>query len=307
MSELISVIVPVYKVEKYLDECVSSILSQTYNNIEVILVDDGSPDNCPAMCDEWAKRDSRVRVIHKSNGGLSDARNAGIDASTGKYLMFIDSDDYIKSEMIEVMHSQLLEEDADICACNLYAYNEDGGKIVGSLKRTVGDSETILKMIYDQTAYSVAACGKLYRRKMFDTVRFPVGKLYEDTFTTYRLTDKAKRIVKIPDALYCYRIRPESIMTSGFSKRSMQEEEAWRCNYQFMEKNYPSVKKAAFSFYLQKVVMLAGGVPGKGRGEFSEEYNYLKKIVEKNYFYILFAGKFSLKYRIKFFLDYFKL
>ena len=96
-------------------------------------------------------------------------------------------------------------------------------------------------------------------------------------------------------------------MTSGFSKRSMQEEEAWRCNYQFMEKNYPSVKKAAFSFYLQKVVMLAGGVPGKGRGEFSEEYNYLKKIVEKNYFYILFAGKFSLKYRIKFFLDYFKL
>lgn len=307
MKELISVVVPVYKVEKYLDECVSSILSQTYNNIEVILVDDGSPDNCPAMCDEWAKRDSRVRVIHKPNGGLSDARNAGIDASTGKYLMFIDSDDYIKPNMAEKLYETIRAEDADICACNLIACYEDREEIVGAREYVSAGPEKILRMIYDQTAFPITAWNKLYKRECFDRVRFPKGKICEDAATTYLFVHNSKRVVKIPDALYCYRIRPESIMTSSFSKKRMDEEEAWRDNYLFMEEHYPNLKKEAFSFYLQKVVMLAGGVPGKGRGEFSEEYNYLKKIVEKNYFYILFAGKFSLKYRIKFFLDYFKL
>ena len=119
MGELISVIIPIYNVEAYLDECVQSILSQTHKQLEIILVDDGSPDGCPAMCDAWAEKDSRIRVIHKENGGLSDARNVGIDAATGDYIAFVDSDDWIVPEMYEKMLAALKKENADICACNI--------------------------------------------------------------------------------------------------------------------------------------------------------------------------------------------
>lgn len=114
-SELISIIVPVYKVEKYLDKCVESIVEQTYKNLEIILVDDGSPDNCPAMCDEWAKKDSRIKVIHKKNGGLSSARNAGLDGCTGDYIYFLDSDDYIADNCIEMLFNAIVSDGSDMC------------------------------------------------------------------------------------------------------------------------------------------------------------------------------------------------
>ena len=166
MGELISVIIPIYNVEAYLDECIASVIAQTYSNLEIILVDDGSPDNCPQMCDEWAAKDSRIRVIHKENGGLSDARNAGIDIATGEYIAFVDSDDWIEPEMYEIMLAALKNENADICACNILSCFPERRNAWGCEEYTVGGSAEILSLLYRDTAYPVSALNKLYHRKL---------------------------------------------------------------------------------------------------------------------------------------------
>ena len=307
MQDLISVIVPIYKVEAYLDECVQSIISQTHKQLEIILVDDGSPDGCPAMCDAWAEKDSRIRVVHKENGGLSDARNAGIDAATGDYIAFVDSDDWIVPEMYEKMLAALKTENVDICACNILSCFPDRTCPWGCREYAVGEPERFLEMIYSDTSFPVAAWNKLYPRRMWEDIRFPVGKICEDAFTTYRLVHRAQRIVQIPEALYCYRIRENSIMTSPFRLQRMDEEEAWRANYEFIRENYPNLKKRAFDFYLQKVNILIHAISKEQREDFAVQYRFLRRILSKNLTYILFASGLGLKQRVKFLVDYFTL
>lgn len=302
MSDLISVIIPIYKVEAYLHACIASVVNQTYTNIEIILVDDGSPDECPQMCDNWAKRDSRIKVIHKHNGGLSDARNAGIGVAGGEYIAFVDSDDYIKPDMIEKLHAALCRENADIAACGILSCEGEKESAWGC-HSLVGDSEQILAMLYDDAAYPVSAWNKLYSRSCWKKLRFPIGKTCEDAFTTYQLVHDAKRIVMIPEALYCYRIRPGSIMTSSFSLKKMDEEEAWRCNYQFIEKNYPGLKKVAFDFYLLKVNVLIHTMTQEDRNNYAEQFQSLRDILKRNWGYVVFFSKINLKQRIKLALD----
>lgn len=304
MNELISVIVPIYKVEAYLDECVQSIVDQTYPHLEIILVDDGSPDSCGSMCDEWAKRDARIKVIHKPNGGLSDARNAGLEIASGDYIAFVDSDDWIEPGMYEKMLSALVKEEADICACRILSCFPDRRAAWGCPSYRVTDPEQTLAMLYDDAAYPVSALNKLYRRELWEQLRFPVGKICEDAFTTYRLIHSAERIVQLPEALYCYRIRPESIMTSRFSPKRMDEEEVWRVNHEFMRTHYPRVWPAAYDFYLEKVNFLIHQIPA---GEFPEEYRFLKDILGKNLLYIALRSRLSLKKRVRLLLDYTKL
>lgn len=305
MNDSISVIIPIYKVEEYLDACITSVVNQTYSNLEIILVDDGSPDNCPQMCDEWARKDSRIQVIHKPNGGLSDARNAGIEISTGAYIAFVDSDDFIKPDMLEKLHTALAKENADIAACGILTCEGDKQTAWGC-QNVVGAPEQIYALLYNDTAYPVAACNKLYRRSCWETLRFPVGKTCEDAFTTYQLIHNARRIVMIPEALYCYRIRPGSIMTSSFSPKKMDEEEAWRCNYQFMEQNHPQLGKCAFDFYLQKVNGLVRMMNEEDRTIFAEQYQFLRRILRHNFWYVVFCSSISLKPRIKLALDILK-
>ena len=305
MSDLISIIVPVFKVEEYLDECIESIVNQTYRNLEIILVDDGSPDNCPQMCDEWAVRDSRIKVIHKVNGGLSDARNAGIEIATGDYIAFVDSDDFIKPDMLEKLHAVLVKADADISACGILTC-EGEKQTAWGCKDFVGSPEQIYELLYNDTAYPVAAWNKLYRRSCWENLRFPVGKTCEDAFTTYQLIHGVRRIVMIPDALYCYRIRPGSIMTSTFSIKKMDEEEAWRCNYEFMEQNYPQFRKKAFDFYLLRVNGLVHLMNKEDRVKFAPQYQCLEGILKRNFWYVVFCSKLSLKPRIKLALDILK-
>lgn len=306
MSELISVIIPIYKVEEYLDECITSVIAQTYTNLEIILVDDGSPDNCPQMCDNWAKKDARIKVIHKRNGGLSDARNAGLDIATGEYISFVDSDDYIKPDMLEKLYASICKVDADIAACGILNCEGDRQNTWGC-RDFVGSSEQIYGLLYDDAAYPVTAWNKLYRRCCWEKFRFPVGKICEDAFTTYQLIHRANRIVMIPEALYCYRIRPESIMTSSFSLKRMDEEEAWRCNYQFIDRHYPRLKKKAFDFYLQRVNVLIHTMSKEVRGAYTGQYRYLKKILKSNLWYVMFSSKLRWKQRIKLSLDIIKL
>lgn len=306
MEKLISVIIPIYKVEDFLDECIASVVGQSYKNLEIILVDDGSPDNCPVICDEWALKDLRIKVIHKLNGGLSDARNVGIAVASGDYISFVDSDDWIDPKMYEMMMSAIETENADICSCGImasYANKQEQLKI----HSVVGNSEDILNMIYSDTAYPVATWNKLYRRELWDEFCFPVGKICEDTFTTYLLVDRARKIVQIGDPLYHYRIRDNSIMTSAFCSKRMDEEEAWRCNYEYMKSNYPRIYPMAFEFYLQKVNVLIHAIPTAERKNFEAEYKYLYDILKHNFWYIVFRSKMRIKYRIKFVLDFVRL
>lgn len=261
-SNLISVIVPVYNVEKYLNDCVSSIVNQTYKELEIILVDDGSSDLCPSMCDEWAKRDKRIIVIHKKNGGLSDARNAGIEISTGEYIGFVDSDDYIELNMYELMLAALKKNDADYCACGVQTEYEDGRSVFRKREFFVGDSEQTLEMLYNDNEFPVWSWCKLSTRELWNTLRFPVGKNYEDAFTTYIVIDNAKKIVRIPEMCYHYRIRANSIMTeNSFSEKNLNECCAWEENYLFVKVNYPRVAPAARYYWLEHLAATILKIP----------------------------------------------
>ena len=218
---MISVIVPIYKVEQYLNRCVQSIINQTYTNLEILLVDDGSPDRCPSICDNWEKKDKRIRVIHKKNGGLSDARNFGIDQSRGDWLIFIDSDDYIMPDMCEKLLDSAEKNKADIAFCGLfYDYGNHCESIIPFLKEKeqVFSREEIITLYFrNKSIEFVVAWNKIYRRDLFfdsQKIRYPVGYLHEDEFTTYKLLYTARRTSWISDELYAYVQRGGSIMSS---------------------------------------------------------------------------------------------
>ena len=190
-KDKISVVVPIYNVEKYLEKCIKSILNQTYNNLEIILVNDGSTDNCLNICKKFEKIDKRIFVINKENGGLSEARNYGIDKATGKYITFVDSDDYIDEDYLEFLYKNLIINNCDISICNPRIVYEDGGKSRTLYKycfpqNIVLEGEKALEMMLYQKKFDNSAWGKLYKINLFDEIRYPVGKLYEDIATTYK-------------------------------------------------------------------------------------------------------------------------
>lgn len=306
ISDVISVIVPIYNVEDFLDECICSIVNQTYHNLQIILVDDGSKDNCGKICEKWAEKDKRIKVLHKNNGGLSDARNAGLVYATGDYIAFVDSDDWIDPNMYEIMLSVLKRESADIVACGIVdTYSEK--EIIHSSPYDAGSSEKFLKLIYQDTVFPVASWNKLYRKELWKDFKFPKGKICEDAFTTYLLVDRASRIVQIPDVLYHYRIRKNSIMTLKFRAARMNEEEAWRKNYLYMRNHYPDIAILAYDFYLQKVNILFHMISPEQYDEFQKEYKYLYNILCHNLKYVLFKSRLNYKYRIRFLIDIIKI
>ncbi len=213
--DLISVIVPVYKVAAYLDRCVASIVNQTYSNLEIILVDDGSPDNCGAMCDAWAEKDSRIKVIHKENGGLSDARNAGMETATGEYIAFVDSDDWLHLEYISLLYQAAKMYGVSLSACD---YMVTSGKCAAdSADEPVFERHTAaeaLVMLTNNRGYRAVAWNKLYHRSLLEGEQYPVGRYHEDEFFTYRIIDKAESLVYVHAPLYYYFQRAGSIMQS---------------------------------------------------------------------------------------------
>lgn len=233
MEDLITVIVPIYNVEDYLDRCVKTICQQTYKNLEIILVDDGSPDRCGQMCDDYAKQDERIKVIHKPNGGLSDARNAGIEIATGEYLVFVDSDDYIHHEMIGRLYNALKVYRADLAVCGYEEVTEEQEADVtrpmkGEGEILVGDEDKKRHLFGpDFIAFNVA-WNKLYKRSMFAQERYPKGKIHEDEFVTYKLVDRAERIVYLKENYYFYVQRNQSIMQIGFSQKRLHRLEAYQ-------------------------------------------------------------------------------
>ena len=224
-TDKVSVIVPVYNVEKYLDECVHSIICQSYSNLEIILVDDGSSDTSGQKCDKYKEIDNRIKVIHKRNGGLSDARNAGIEIASGEYISFIDSDDYVSKIFIESLVNKVNNTDCKVCALMWQKEFWDGAqnevnletnlqKIVYEKKRA---NDALELMLYQQIP--TGAPFKLYHRSVFEKIRFPVGYYYEDVATTYKTFEETSSVVIITGDLYAYRKRKTSIIRQPFSDK----------------------------------------------------------------------------------------
>ena len=222
-SPLISIIVPIYNVEMYLSKCVDSICAQTYTNLEIILVDDGSPDNCGKMCDEYAAKDSRIKVIHKENGGLSDARNVAIDVAQGEYLTFVDSDDYISYSYVADLYNIIKQYQADI-SVNTYCAFRDGmlprPKHCGGENFVFSGLQATEAMFY-QRLFDTTAWGKMYKASLFENIRYPKGLLYEDLPTTYKLLLKADKVAYSNNESYYYRLRSNSIQWSIISPQKL--------------------------------------------------------------------------------------
>lgn len=218
---LVSVIVPIYNIKMYIDKCLMSIMNQTYKNLEIILVDDGSTDGCYELCDSYVNKDKRIKVIHKKNGGLSEARNVGIENSKGEYLCFIDGDDYISEHYVEFMLREALINYSDIVQCS-YARVYDSGKVenyISHYMKIYGNKveETIIRKGINPEGY-VIACNKLYKRRLFKDVRYPVGRIHEDLATTYKLIYSSNNIVVMQEILYFYVQRSNSIMNTRSEK-----------------------------------------------------------------------------------------
>ena len=212
---LISVIVPVYKVEEYLCQCIDSILSQDYDNLEVILVDDGSPDGCGRICDEYAKKDGRVKVIHQENRGVSEARNAALNIATGEFFGFVDSDDWILPQMYSRMMSSVLMDASDICICGkTVVFPNKSIKDPEVPDRIVLERDQALDLLFEDRITS-HLWSKLFRRELFHGILFPGQRVYEDIYVMHELFKNAKRVTWIKEDLYCYRMVETSVTNTG--------------------------------------------------------------------------------------------
>lgn len=278
---MISVIVPVYNVEKYLERCVKSIAAQTYKDLEILLIDDGSTDKSGEMCDDFQQTDSRIKAFHKQNGGLSDARNYGIEHSAGEFISFVDSDDYIDEKMLETLHRLITENDADLAVCSAMDVFE--GKEVTQVKEikefNLNKVESYKYMLRGDGIPS--ACNKLYKRQTVGNVRFPVGKLYEDGFFTPQILKKVEKTAVTSKPMYYYFRRADSITTKPFRKGDLDVIEAYdKCVKQVKELCPEALPYAEFRYrnaYFNVLDKMLMRDDCKEIPEYKQVVKYLKK------------------------------
>ena len=246
MSEMLSIVIPVYNVEQYLEKCVNSIINQTYKNLEIILVDDGATDSSGKMCDELAKSDNRIKVYHKKNGGLSDARNYGVERATGKYIGFVDSDDYIDEEMYEKLYEAIKKEDVDVAECNLKIIYSDRIELFTEKDyyKVCSKKEYLEEYLKIENIFG-SACVRLIKSDVAKKIKFPVGKIYEDTYYAYDLIEKVDRYVIMNDPYYNYLMRENSITNAKFNPRIFDLIEIVDKFHATVYKDYFSLKEAA--------------------------------------------------------------
>lgn len=238
---LISVIVPIYNVAPYLDRCVDSLVKQTYRNLEIILVDDGSTDDSGALADRWGVRDRRITVYHKQNGGVSDARNYGIDRAQGQYLSFVDSDDIVDEAFIQVLYDTLTSTGTRISVVGYHRFWDEAAISADQTpdcRIELHETREAIALLSDQKFY-VIACNKLYERSLFSSIRFPVGKISEDTAVTYLLIDQCDRVAFCATPLYFYRQRSGSLAHGNVQQRALDTYEMHTRRYQYLKAKYP--------------------------------------------------------------------
>ena len=239
----VSLIVPVYCVQAYLSRCVQSIVDQTYTNLEIILVDDGSPDECPQMCDDWAKRDDRIRVIHKENGGLSDARNAGIAVASGEYVGFVDGDDWLEPAFVHNLLNSIIENDCEVAGCNYRKCSviAETDNVPAAHKVQVLDRLAAMSALIDNCILEQAVWNKLYKRELIEGILFEKGKYHEDEFWTYQVIAGIERIAVLDYIGYNYFQRADSIMGKRYSLKRLDAVEAKVRRQEYLEENMPEL------------------------------------------------------------------
>ena len=302
IAKKVSVIVPIYNVEQYLPTCIESIIGQSYGNIEIILVDDGSPDNCPQMCDEYAKKDARIKVIHKENGGLSDARNSGLDIATGEFVFFVDSDDYINKYCLELLVKELVRTNADILECHsnnfLDGKNPSWDNKCRIRRRKIFIPDEWLTETRLGKFISCAVWNKLYKSELYRDVRFPIGRIFEDEATTYKVVNKASKICRINSKLYFYRERQGSTITGKMTLKKLQhrilafQEKA---DYFSANGNEKVEKFSRAKLCLAAISMIKIADELDGSGKTKQE---LLRLVKENYQIIKCTRSVPLKYRV---------
>ncbi len=306
--DLISVIVPIYKVEAYLDRCVQSIVDQTYKNLEIILVDDGSPDRCPEMCDIWAKKDPRIRVIHQANAGAGAARNAGLAIATGEIITFVDSDDYISPVMYEHL-VELLTPDTDIVECDFLLTDSLTARFdIPSTTSNITNYtavEAMLLHIHD-TIFRQTIWNKLYRRHVVGGHQFPVRKLIDDEFWTYRVLGNAKVLKHSPAKLYAYVQQPGSVMHISYSLRRLQAVEAKIERLQYLKNHFPTLHpQAATNLWSTCLYHGQMSLLHLDESEEKQALSILKNTIRSIRYSDIRGGGLSLIYIIWFFLSKF--
>ena len=285
MSDLVSVIVPIYGVEDYLSKCINSIICQTYKDIEIILVDDGSPDKCPLICDGFQKKDERIQVIHKKNGGLSDARNAGIACAKGEYFVFVDSDDWIENTMVEHLLASCKEHSVEMATCARYITTDEQSTRVVAFEgpARVYTAEEALKEILSGKSMDVAAWDKIYARKLFEEIRFPIGENNEDIAVFYKLIDLAGRVAHTGTAEYFYRSRPGSITKLKYSTDARKVIEKNLNSIEvFLGKEYPSCMPSFYRYKTMNIYALLNKYIKCEGTKKTQEYEHLMDEFRKN-------------------------
>ena len=234
----ISIIVPIYKVEKYLPTCLDSILAQTYRNLEIILVDDGSPDGCGSICDAYGAKDSRIRVFHQSNGGVAAARNAGLDAARGDWIGWVDSDDWIEPDMFAYLLENALAAQADICVCGRFEELRSRTAYFGRTEYALLDQKSAMKALLEERYMDSALYDKMWRRELFQDIRFTVGQTYEDLAAVHRLFAKAEKVLFLSEPKYHYRRRDDGIVGDTSLPNRMNHYNAAQQRYANMVKDF---------------------------------------------------------------------
>lgn len=299
MCDLISVIVPIYNVEEYIRKCIVSIINQTYKNLEIILVDDGSPDGCGQICDEYKRIDSRVVVIHKENGGLSDARNAGLKVMHGKYVAFVDSDDWIEPEMYQRLYENMMTFHADMSFGGVADDIIDENGIEKSVKiSNYGNTPFAENKISAMKRYfhgSWAAWDKLYKASLFDNVKFPVGEINEDEAIVIELLEQCDRVCYTNEVFYHYikRENSGSITMSDFSKKKLAWQDHCANNLKIIQEKYPELEKDAAIRYRNSLLWSLTEIALSNSGEdFSKDISFLMKQLKENKKLFFSAGHF---------------
>lgn len=304
-TPLISIIVPVYNMEKYLKRCVDSLLQQTYKNIEIILVDDGSPDNCGIICDDYANKHDNIKILHQKNQGLSAARNNGVEISSGEYIAFADPDDLIPAYSIECLYDALVKEKADISVGNRMEFFE--GQPNPVLKKSLNsskniicyDTEQAMKAICYAKPFGVASWGKLYKRQLIVECPYPIGMIHEDLATTYKIIARCKKVVGVQEVIYCYFQRKDSIMHCEVKPKHIEDGmKAAKEQLQFIQKFFPSVEAGAKFRYCLKIIEYIPRLIDGSKQSY-DYFSYLQKEIKPYIVGVCCDSNVSIFFKIK--------
>lgn len=281
MEDLISVIVPIYNVENYLGKCIDSIINQTYRNLEIILVDDGSPDNCGEICDQYASQDIRIRVIHKTNGGLSDARNAGMRIMNGEFLMFVDSDDWLQDNCVEILYEIQKKYKADLVIGGVQKIEDITGNILWATKNLspleyeYKSNEEAMK---DMFINGCASWARLYKKSIHEGILFPKGEINEDEAIVLEILNRCEKVVKTNRVIYNYRFRTESITSTNWNLKKIDWYEHCKNNLKYVEENYPKLQEVAQARYISSLIWVLNNMTVDTKRYRSYIKNYRKEL-----------------------------